>query len=103
MSALFIGMYWLIEFLGVAGEWADTGKWQSASLLQLMQRYSIAIPHTEMIGFQNIIDFCLAQPGLIWVGLVGMVFANISVRLRDQSDGINGIGKAPPKVPKKLT
>jgi hypothetical protein len=77
MSAFYIGMFWLIEFLTAAGTWANTGRWPPFTLLQYTEKYSVPVPHTNMIGFQNIIDGWLDQSGLVWfffimVGCAGM-------------------------------
>lgn len=78
MSALYIGMFWLIEFLTAASAWANTGKWPPFTLLQYMEKYSVPVPHTDMIGFQNIIDGWLAQSGLVWVFITTVGCAGLS-------------------------
>jgi hypothetical protein len=78
MSAFYIGMFWLIEFLTTASTWANTGKWPPFTLLQYMEKYSIPVPHTDMIGFQSIIDGWLAQSGLVWVFIITVGCAGMS-------------------------
>jgi hypothetical protein len=82
IAAFFIGMFWLIEFLTAASTWANTGKWPPLTLLQYMEKYSVPVPHTDMIGFQNILDGLLAQSGL-WVCIVAMGCFGISSCLGD--------------------
>jgi hypothetical protein len=83
MSAFFIGMFWVIEFLKAATAWANTGKWPPLTLLQFLQKFAIPVPHTEMTGFQNIIDGWLAQSGIVWVGVIALVCWGISNWLGD--------------------
>jgi hypothetical protein len=74
-SAFIIGMLWLIDFCTAAKAWADTGNWPAFTVTNLLEKWSITVPQTSMIGLQNIIDFFLVQSGLTWwflivVGLV---------------------------------
>lgn len=78
MSALFIGMFWLIEFLSAASTWANTGTWPPLTLLQFMQKFSVPVPHTEMVGIQNIIEGWLAQSAIVWVIIIAVGCAGIS-------------------------
>ena len=43
-----------------------------------MEKYSVPVPHTDMIGFQNIIDGWLAQSGLVWVFIITVGCAGMS-------------------------
>jgi hypothetical protein len=78
MSAFFIGMFWLFEFLKAFSAWANTGTWPPLTLLQFMEQFSVPVPHTGMIGFQNIVDGWLAQSGIVWVFIIAMGCGAIS-------------------------
>jgi hypothetical protein len=72
LSAFFLGIFWLIDFCTAAKAWADTGNWPAFTVTNLLEKWSIKIPHTNMIGLQNILDFFLVQSGLTWWFLIVM-------------------------------
>jgi hypothetical protein len=83
MLGLLTAVLWLIEFFAAASAWGHTGLWPAFSILQFMQKYGANAPHTDMVGFQKILDGLLAQSSVLGVFLFVVACGWISIFLRE--------------------
>jgi hypothetical protein len=95
MSSLWLGLLFLVQFGTDVQTWANTGAWPKFTMLELFYKFSIPIPHTEMIGVQNVIDGLLSWSGNLVLFVLAMSCLGLSQWIGDLIDRLT------PKQPMK--